>query len=266
MLAKRVSMLAFGLLCAGTVLAHGQGIGGGQNGQGPAQTPASPPSQQAAAAPHQGGIVATHDMTGTLVDIVGGFGLGHPYFEFLAGGTTYSINAAPYKLLTNMMVADLVGSEVRMIFAECSQGTYLALQIISGSETYVFRDDSGKPVWRNWPVDPSPANGNGPPAVDATSIESVTTFVENVGASVLTNMIRVQIRLRDQQRVWVTLGPGSLLLDQGFELQVGDRITLMLATQTRSRERVALQLDNPDTGQKATIRNREGHQYRLMYE
>ena len=274
MSAKRVSLLAAVLLCAGSVLAYGQGNGQVQNGQGQAQNgqgqgnqppSSSQPSQPALPASHAG-VVAIHDMTGTLVDIIGGSGLGHPYFEFAAGGTTYSIKAAPYKFLANLKIPDLVGSQIRMIFAECRQGSYLALQIIAGTDVYVFRDDSGKPVWRMRPVDPNPENGSGPPLVDAASIETVTAVVESIGTSLVSNRARVQIRIRDQQLAWVSLGSESLLLDQGYDLQVGDQVRIMLALQTTSRERVALRLENPVTGQMAMIRDMEGHRYRLMYE
>jgi len=266
-----VSIVAPILLCVGPVLAFGQGYGEGQNGQGPGQglgnqqTLVSQPTSQAATAAPAAAIVSVFNMTGTLDDVVGGFALGHPYFVFTSGGTTYEIKAAPYKFLTNLNVTALIGQTVQMIFAQCRQGSYVALQITDlAGVVYVFRDENGKPAWRQWPVDSS-SGTEATLTVDPASIETVTAVVDSVGTSAASNMVRARIRLRDQQQVWVTLGPDSLLLDQGFELQVGDRITMMLAVRATNRERVALQVENPDTGQMALIRSREGHQYRLKY-
>jgi hypothetical protein len=203
-------------------------------------------------------------MTGTLADIVGGFAIGHPYFEFIAGGTTYNIKAAPYKFLVNLKIPDLVGKQVRMIFAECRQGSFLALQIHYETNMYVLRDESGTPAWRKWPAEQDPASG--PSLIHLNSIDAVTAVVRNIGISAISNTVRVQVRLRDQRMVWVTLGPDSLLLDQGFELQVGDRITMMFALQASNEECVALQLENHENGLMARIRDQEGHHYRLRYE
>ena len=269
MSARCVSFVISVLSCAGVALAQGQGFGQGPYGPGQGQgnpplLASQPTSQPVTAGPL--GMTTIHDLTGTLVDIIGGAGLGHPYFEFTAGTTTYNIKATPYKLLVSLKIPDLIGQTVRMIFAECRQGSYVALQLIAGSDVYVFRDESGIPAWRMWAVDRNPGSANGPPRVDTASIQTVTGIVENVGASLVSNRLRVQVRSRDQQLAWVSLGPESLLLDQGFELHVGDQVSIMLAVQAENRERVALQLQNPETGQMAMIRNMEGHQYRLQYE
>ena len=269
MSARRVSLLVAVLSCAGVVLAqrpnYGNGPYGPGQGQGNPPVPVSQPSSPPVTAGPLG-LTTIHDLTGTLVDIIGGSGVGHPYFEFTNGNTTYNIKAAPYQLLLNLKIPDLIGQTVRMIFAECRQGSYVALQLIVGSDVYVFRDQSGKPAWRMWPVDPNSASVIRTPAVDTASIQTVTGVVENVGASLVSNQLRVQLRTRDQQLAWISLGPESLLLDQGVELQVGDQLSIMLGIQIQNRERVALQLQNPATGETAMIRNMEGHQYRLRYQ
>ncbi len=92
------------------------------------------------------------------------------------------------------------------------------------------------------PAEQDPASG--PSLIHLNSIDAVTAVVRNIGISAISNTVRVQVRPRDQRMVWVTLGPDSLLLDQGFELQTGDRVTMMFALQASNEECVALQLEN----------------------
>jgi hypothetical protein len=209
------------------------------------------------------GIVAIRELTGVVQDIVGGSGIGHPVIVFIVGETTYTLKAAPYRFLVNVGVIDLIGEQVTILVAECRQGSYLALEIYSDPPVYL-RDRTGKPLWPKWRVDANTAKGMLAPVVNAASVETLTVAVEDIAVSLVTEAAYMFVR-HGSNREWIVLGPASLLTDQGCELRVGDRVKAMVTLRYNSRHRVALEIENSDTGERALLRTREGHQYRLSY-
>ncbi|MDE3164620.1 MAG: hypothetical protein KGN36_02355 [Acidobacteriota bacterium] len=207
--------------------------------------------------------MAIYDLSGKLSDIVGGAGLGHPYLELQAADQTYTIKAAPYQFLVSLGIPALIGQNVTVTVAQCRQGSLLALKIAYDGAVYVLRDTSGTPVWGKQSADLASVNAAGGSVVDAATITTLTVVVEKIGVSLLSNQVRVLVRTQEQRLAWVSLGPAELLLGQGLELEAGDQVRIMLASRTATREWLALQLSNPETGQMAQLRDMSGNQYAL---
>lgn len=77
-------------------------------------------------------------------------GLGSHLILKLAGGDMIEVHLAPTKFVKNYELVFAKGDQVEVVGSKVNfegKDTIFARQITRGTDSFVFRDDKGKPVW-----------------------------------------------------------------------------------------------------------------------
>jgi hypothetical protein len=263
--ALAASLAAMPGLQPGNGPAGQQGPGNGQ-GTGQSQTPAPPPGQQQtpAAQPSAGRVETT--IEGTVVGVF----LDSPDFEYpvievdVSGDANALVKLGPAWYLLEQDFELQIGDAVSLVVVPCQSSTgvdYVALSITVDGDLLELRSSSGSPAWagnRHDKLQPGRRCQGAGACIDTLSISSVEGTIARLIPQQGLRFARLMIRPDGGgDPITVGLGPTWHLQAADCELHTGDRIQLRIAETLRTRDRVALELQN-SLGQRVRFRNESG--------
>jgi hypothetical protein len=232
-------------VAAGLSLAYAQGPragGAGQRGQG-------------------GGLnmSAIQTIEGVVTQVNIAYGVEYPSIVV----NKQQVKVAPAWFLLNHDFEIKTGDSLRIKAAPSAvrnDGFFYAVEITKGTATIALRDDFGVPLWsgRGRGAQTRPfGTGQHGGCIDAASVATVTGTLEKANAGVGVQQPTLVLRLTDGTLLTVKIGPERILLDAGFELSAGDKLTVTYALASCTDEYVALELVNA-AGETLVLRTADG--------
>ncbi len=182
------------------------------------------------------------------------------------------IKLAPLWYLNQQEIVLDVGDNVIVTASPCNQSDeelYYAITVEvlfedGSSQIITLRDARGKPAWggarSHHPTDPasfsrrSKANGNGLVAASSTSVTGTVEFV--IPGRGFQKPILL-LRTPQGTLLPIVLGTPGQILAWDFEVRLGASLTVRYAFTQRTRERLALQLED-SSGHTITVRTEAG--------
>jgi hypothetical protein len=193
-------------------------------------------------------------------------GQGCPSFTLTkADGRTATIITGPYYILMENNFAINVGDRmiVRAFPSFQFENTYVAVELknLTTGATLIPRDRDGRPRWNNGPGRLGHGRGCGvrQPIGNPANIVSLDGAVDSVSIGIGQGHPSFTLALADGRTVAVLAGPYYFLLENDFEINVGDRMSVRAFPSLRFADTyVAVELKNLMTGAVLTLRDENG--------
>ncbi|HET9532879.1 MAG TPA: hypothetical protein VFQ92_21165, partial [Blastocatellia bacterium] len=182
----------------------------------------------------------------------------------LPDNSKVTIITGPYYYLLDSGFEIRVGDRlsVRAFLSLWYENTYVAVEItnLSTGETLVLRDAAGRPLWTN---QGGPGNGGmgnchgcGGGPVNIATFEGIVVSVDMACSQQYPSFT---LALADGSKIIVMTGPYHYLVESGFVITVGDRVTVRaLRSLWPDNTYTAVEITNLTTGATITMRTDDG--------
>ncbi|MBZ5553679.1 MAG: hypothetical protein LAO21_13225 [Acidobacteriia bacterium] len=197
-------------------------------------------------------------------------GIGQGFPSFVLGqntGGNVVITTGPYYLLMNSNFEIRIGDQmnVRAFPSVRHENTYTAVELknLTTATVLVLRDDSGMPLWRASGQPGISPGRRGEGARNRSSVQkeilSFAGVVETIHLGIAQGFPTFALKKDDGAVATILTGPYSLLLENNFPINVGDRMEVRaFLSILYDTDYVAVELLNRTTGDILVLRDDEG--------
>lgn len=211
-----------------------------------------------------GNSVNVVTLAGTVESVNLRLGQGCPSFTLLkTDGRTVTILTGPYYILMENRFAINIGDRMSVQAFESLrfENTYVAVELnnLTTGATLILRDRDGRPRWNNGPGKPGRGCGVRQPIGNPANVVMLEGVIDSVSIGIGQGHPSFTLALADSRTVAVLAGPYYFLLENDFEINVGDRMEVRAFPSLRFADTyVAVELKNLGTGAVLTLRDENG--------